>query len=475
MSNVTARLSCILLLFVIGLSQTALSQANISDLKQKAQGGDPQAQTQMGLAFRDNNPDAAAEWFRKAAEQGNPIAQNDLGVLYHIGRGVPKDLEQAFGWYKKSAAQKYGPGVFNVAISYYNGDGVPEDMVTAYAWMLLADELGEKAAHDAVLRTGEELAGRVPEGELKLAAMLDSGGEFPKDEAAASKWYHLAADHGSAEAQVRYGLMMADGRGGTARDPERAYEMISRAAEQRSGPAMFTLGYAYQRGTLGRPVNYGEAIKWYEKAAAAGHPAAMVNLGLMNTDGTAGVINYQKAYFWLYMADAFNIPQAKNSIPIVTAHLSQKQVKEAQENVAAWWQKNGKAILVRRPDAQQPVLVRSDPSAEKTTAMDLPPQNALPPGVFRVGGDVLPPKLTYGPDPRYDEVSRKHHTAGTVILRCVVGPDGLTRDIELIQALTPELDEEAVETLKQWKFSPATKQGQPVAVMLNFQFNFNIH
>src|SRR3954462_8643943 len=189
------------------------ASADIHALTQKAEAGDPQAQTELGLAYRDSDPSRAAEWFHKAAEQGNPVAQNSLGVLYHSGQGVPKDFDQAFSWYKKSAAQKYGPGVFNVAISYYNGEGVPEDPVTAYAWMLLADELGDKAGHEAAQRTAVELSGHGVDGELKLAGILDAGKELPRDEGGAAKWYRLAGDHGNSEAQVRYGLMLAEGRG----------------------------------------------------------------------------------------------------------------------------------------------------------------------------------------------------------------------------------------------------------------------
>jgi len=329
----------------------ANSRADISSLQRRAQLGDAEAQTALGLAYRDGDGVPAddwkaAEWFRKAADQGNPVAQNALGVLYHIGHGVPKDLAQAFQWYKKSAEQKYPPGVFNTAISYYNGDGVPVDMVTAYAWMLYADELGEKAAHDAVIRTADELEGRATEGELKLARLLDAGVESPKDEAGAAHWYGIAAEHGNAEAQVRYGLMLKDGRG-TTQNPREAFQWLERAAQQKSGSAMFALGYAHQTGTLGQQVDIKKAIRWYEGAATQGHPGAMVNLGLMQMDGTAGP-NFQRAYFWFYMADAFKFPQAKPGLAAASSHLSSKEIAKTQEAVAAWWRKSGTALLVRK-------------------------------------------------------------------------------------------------------------------------------
>ena len=49
----------------------------------------------------------AAEWFAKAAAQGDAIAQNTLGVLYNNGTasGVAQDFKAAAAWYAKAAAQ----------------------------------------------------------------------------------------------------------------------------------------------------------------------------------------------------------------------------------------------------------------------------------------------------------------------------------------------------------------------------------
>ena len=47
----------------------------------------------------------AAEWYRKAADQGDADAQYKLGVFYENGYGVIKDEAQAMQWYKKAAEQ----------------------------------------------------------------------------------------------------------------------------------------------------------------------------------------------------------------------------------------------------------------------------------------------------------------------------------------------------------------------------------
>ena len=45
----------------------------------------------------------AVKWYRRAAEQGGTIAQYELGALYAIARGVPKDHAEAVKWYRKAA------------------------------------------------------------------------------------------------------------------------------------------------------------------------------------------------------------------------------------------------------------------------------------------------------------------------------------------------------------------------------------
>ena len=49
------------------------------------------------------------KWYRKAAEQGNAKAQNNLGFMYGKGRGVPQDYVRAQMWYNL-AASRLPPG-----------------------------------------------------------------------------------------------------------------------------------------------------------------------------------------------------------------------------------------------------------------------------------------------------------------------------------------------------------------------------
>jgi periplasmic protein TonB len=96
-------------------------------------------------------------------------------------------------------------------------------------------------------------------------------------------------------------------------------------------------------------------------------------------------------------------------------------------------------------------------------------------GAYRVGGGVSAPRATYAPDPEYSEEARKAKYQGTVVLWCVVGPDGRVRDVRVQRSLGLGLDEKAMEAVKTWKFDPAKKDGAPVAVQINVEVNFRLY
>ncbi|MBM3518860.1 MAG: sel1 repeat family protein, partial [Alphaproteobacteria bacterium] len=69
----------------------------------------------------------AARWYRLAAEQDLAQAQNNLGVMYEYGRGVPQDYVQAHKWYNLAASRS--PASDDVAVK--NRDIVAAKMTPA--------------------------------------------------------------------------------------------------------------------------------------------------------------------------------------------------------------------------------------------------------------------------------------------------------------------------------------------------------
>ena len=76
--------------------------------------GDVQAKVALRDRFKDGREvhqdyQAAMDWYCKAAEQGHPHAQSNIGLLYDQGYGsVLQDHAKAFEWFLKDAVQGYG-------------------------------------------------------------------------------------------------------------------------------------------------------------------------------------------------------------------------------------------------------------------------------------------------------------------------------------------------------------------------------
>ena len=96
-------------------------------------------------------------------------------------------------------------------------------------------------------------------------------------------------------------------------------------------------------------------------------------------------------------------------------------------------------------------------------------------GAYRVGGGVSAPRALITPDPEYSEEARKAKYQGTVVLWVIVGSDGRVHDLRVQRSLGLGLDEKAMEAVRNWKFEPAKKDGQPVAVQINVEVNFRLY
>lgn len=82
-------------------------------------------------AYKRGDYAAATRIWRQLAEDGNPSAQNYLGLMFETGIGVPVDYVEAVKWYQRSAAQGDAAGQANLADMYEHGKGVPKDEAAA--------------------------------------------------------------------------------------------------------------------------------------------------------------------------------------------------------------------------------------------------------------------------------------------------------------------------------------------------------
>ncbi|MCH5328112.1 MAG: sel1 repeat family protein [Coprobacter sp.] len=180
------------------------------------------------------------------AQNGDAIAECELGVRYYKGEGVKQNYSKAIEWFNKSANQDFSPAQFNLGNIYRLGHGVN------------------------------------------------------KDYSKAKEWYLLAANQGNAGAQFNLGCMYRDGLG-VPPDYTIAYKWFIKSAEQDYADAQNNLGVMYQNG-YGVERNYRTSVNWYKKAAELGNSDAQSNLAFMYYYGYGVAENEELAIYWLKKA-----------------------------------------------------------------------------------------------------------------------------------------------------------------------------
>jgi hypothetical protein len=184
--------------------------------------------------------------------------------MYRLGRGVPRDDAMAARWYRRAAEQGHPGAENNLAFMYDQGLGLPQDYAAALRW------------YSEAANQGNVLAQR------NLANICRIGVEGPHDYAQAVRWYRKAADQGDAYSQTRLGTMYYVGQG-VPQDYAEAGRWYSKASAQGDADAQYAFGSMYRKGQ-GLPQDHAEAVRWYRKAAAQGHTGAQDELQYMGAE-----------------------------------------------------------------------------------------------------------------------------------------------------------------------------------------------
>jgi TPR repeat protein len=98
------------------------------------------------MAYGRGDYATALQLFHPLADQGNAIAQYNLGVMYYDGKGVAKDDAEAMKWYCLAADQCSADAQYYVGLMYKDGAGVPRDYVRAHMWFNLSAVHGYQEA-----------------------------------------------------------------------------------------------------------------------------------------------------------------------------------------------------------------------------------------------------------------------------------------------------------------------------------------
>lgn len=133
----------------------------------------------------------------------------------------------------------------------------------------------------------------------------------------------------------------------------------------------------------------------------------------------------------------------------------------------------------RPASEERPQLVEAAPMptpVEEATA-PAPPGDAAPavPGVALAPGEVPVPIPGQTPAPDYPSAAMRNGDQGTVMVRVEVGTDGVPLAVDVAQRSgSRELDRAAVEAVRQWRFQPAQRDGQPVIGAVTVPIDFKM-
>jgi TPR repeat protein len=276
------------------------------DLLAKASAGDPQKQYEIGRLYElgqgvDKDLKRAADWFSKAAEQGNADAEVQLGALYDRNvfydnqNSVAHDDRVAITWYRKAIAQgnvlamRYLANVYQAHA--YDGGENPNTLPylrQTLEWMSKAAAGGDAEAQDrmAVWYSGF--------GTNKAVA---------PDAKLCMEWTQRAASQGNQSSELRLGKFFETGVPGVmSSDRDQAAVWFGKALDQDKQPNEFVRGspvvelQSLANSGNGKAINIfalsfvkrgntAEALSWFRKGAAQSNAESQYYLSLCYLKG----------------------------------------------------------------------------------------------------------------------------------------------------------------------------------------------
>jgi protein TonB len=94
--------------------------------------------------------------------------------------------------------------------------------------------------------------------------------------------------------------------------------------------------------------------------------------------------------------------------------------------------------------------------------------------VLDIGPGITPPRVTHQVTPvNKPDDDRGFRISGTVLVGLVVSSQGEPKDVHVVKSLDKDIDQSAVDAVKQWRFDPAKKGDKPVAVRISVEIRFH--
>lgn len=245
----------------------------IKGIKELADKGDKDAQFAIALFSQNqqNGMPQALEYYKKASDQGQLQATNNLGFIIAAGaQGDEAKQKEGVALISKAAEAGNNPARRNMAQFYLGGlGGVKKDVATA-------QKLLETAAAEKDSQAAYDLS----------QFYLGSGAT---DEEKAYDWLVKAADQGNASGLDTLGSLLFNGgsigKKKVAADPAAALDKFNKLAEQKNPVGLRKLAGVYEAGLAGVKPDFKKALEYYSAAAQGNDALALFRLASFNDTG----------------------------------------------------------------------------------------------------------------------------------------------------------------------------------------------
>ena len=126
------------------------NHVNVSSLERLANNGDIEARYCLGVIYHDGKGvkrdlRLAIDWYAQAGQKGHVEAQYWLCLMYRDGIGIESSALESMYWCKRAAKQNHANALYALGQLYYGGIH-PNRLVNAHIWFTRAKEAGEMSA-----------------------------------------------------------------------------------------------------------------------------------------------------------------------------------------------------------------------------------------------------------------------------------------------------------------------------------------
>jgi TonB family protein len=145
----------------------------------------------------------------------------------------------------------------------------------------------------------------------------------------------------------------------------------------------------------------------------------------------------------------------------------------AMNSIGAEWTREGffSSFTVSPNVPGQLALKAQDPSEE----VGIPKIEIDTSEVLRSAEVTQRARVLHKPEPSYTESARKFSITGTVILRAIFSSTGEVKIVKVMRKLPHGLTQRALNAARNIRFTPAQKDGRPVSMWMQLEYNFNLY